>query len=697
MDRNSIVGLLLIAGILIGFSLYNRPSEEEIERQKKEYEAQKLELKKKDSLAALVNVDTLNTATDSAVVSNDTTATQTNIVGTNPLADVELDSTDLVLASTLADPKDSVAYNTVIDSLKNIALKKEQEILAKANNKLKYGIFATSANQTPGEDISLENDKIRLTISPKGGYVASAFIKGHQSYQDYAASLESGIENTNKEIQLFDQDSSTQYLELAPLNDGNFIKTKDLVFTPSSVSETQVVLRAATNDPSKYLEFSYTLAPESYNVNYDIRFVGLDTEVSPNHTILKWNMKGLLTEKSDYQERRICGIFYKCLGEGRDYMGEMLDEKRASADLDGDMEWVAFKHNFFTSMVYSKTPFKKDGASLEAINLLGSDKYSQQYIAELDISKELGSNTTIPLNFYFGPNDFNELLALNMEAEGIVNLGPSIFRTVNKWLIIPIFNMLKSTGWSYGVIIILLTLIIKLIILPLTYRNYKSSAKMRILKPEVEKIAKKYPSREDAMKKQQETMSLYKQYGASPMAGCIPMLIQMPILFAAFRFFPSSMDLRQQSFLWAEDLSTYDQVFSWGGDIPFLSWAYGNHMSLFTILMCISTLLYTRMNSSQMQNQSQPGMPNMQVIMYFFPIMMLFFFNSFASGLCLYYLCGNVMNMGLMTAVKKYFVDEEKIRAQMNNKAKNPVKQSKFQQRLAQLAKEQQAKQRNRK
>jgi len=287
------------------------------------------------------------------------------------------------------------------------------------------------------------------------------------------------------------------------------------------------------------------------------------------------------------------------------------------------------------------------------------------------------------------------LSALNMEADGIINLGPSIFRAVNKWFIIPIFEMLQSTGLGYGMIIVLMTLIIKVVILPLTYKNYKSSAKMRILKPEITKINEKYPDKADAMKKQQETMSLYKKSGASPMAGCIPMLIQMPILFAAFRFFPSSMDLRQESFLWAEDLSAYDAIVSWDAYIPLLSDIYGNHVSLFTILMCVSTIFYTKMNSGQMQ-ASQPGMPNMKVIMYIFPIMMLFFFNKFASGLSLYYLCGNIMNMGLMWVVKKYFIDEEKLENQMSAKSKQPQKQSKFQQRLAEMSKQQQAKQRAR-
>ena len=247
------------------------------------------------------------------------------------------------------------------------------------------------------------------------------------------------------------------------------------------------------------------------------------------------------------------------------------------------------------------------------------------------------------------------------------------------------FNMLRGTGLGMGLIILLVTLFVKIIITPLTYKNYKSSAKMRVLKPEIDKINEKYVDKKDPMKKQQETMALYKATGVNPMAGCLPMIIQMPILLAVFRFFPSSIYLRHESFLWADDLSSFDSVWDFGFDIPL----YGDHMSLFAILMAISTLFYTLMNSSQM-NTSQPGMPNMKIIMYFFPIMMLFFFNSYSAGLSYYYLCGNLMNMGIMWAIKKYMIDEDKLRLQLAENKKKPKKQSAFQKRLEDMQKKQQ-------
>ncbi|MFT7613694.1 MAG: YidC/Oxa1 family membrane protein insertase, partial [Parvicellaceae bacterium] len=483
---------------------------------------------------------------------------------------------------------------------------------------------------------------------------------------------------------LFDQDSTTQNLRISPSSTKDFLNTKDLNFKLAESTSKSIKLRALTSDAGKYIEFHYYL-DEGYVLNYDVNLIGIDQDLANNNVSFKWKMKGLSTEKLVTQERNICGIFFKEEGDSRDYIGETSSD--SYDEFDADVEWIAFKHNYFSSILYTEDGFEKDDTKIEVIQD-NSKKYTEQYIADVSFNTAITAKTTIPLKMYFGPNDMAELEKLDMEAEDIVNLGPSIFRVVNKWFIIPIFNVLKSTGWGYGLIIILMTLIIKVVILPLTYKNYKSSAKMRILKPEITLINEKYPDKADAMKKQQETMALYKKSGASPMAGCIPMLIQMPILFAAFRFFPSSMDLRQQSFLWAEDLSAFDSVFDFGFDIPF----YGDHVSLFTVLMCISTIFYTKMNSGQMQ-ASQPGMPNMKVIMYLFPIMMLFFFNNFGAGLSLYYLCGNLMNMGLMWMVKKYFIDENKLKLKMAAASIKPKKQSKFQARLAQASKQQQAKQ----
>ena len=693
MDKNTIIGLVVIVLILVGYSWMNRETPEE-------HEARIAAAEEKARIQ-----DSVNRA--KAIVTEDLfTATDTSGANTVTPGEVTPNLSGTIVPTTETALTDTSVYNLVakrfpqIDPISDSNLFREKYDsvltaieLTEASSE-KFGVFGVSGVQKSSEYFTIENEKLRLRISSKGGQIVEAHIKNFKSYKDFMDSS-----STANSIQLFDEDSTSQNLVLNESWDekGNKKKynTIDLHFISSEIEENSIKLRARTNDPNKYLEFHYYL-DTGYVLNYDVNFVGLDQKIMIPESTFDWKMKGLSTEKLVTQERTICGIFYKCKGDSRDYMGETGSD--VEDDFSTDLEWVAFKHNYFSSMLFMDDGFDKGDARLEVVVDPASQKYTKQYIANVNIAKaanQQGSHTTIPLKMYFGPNDFEQLSALNMEADGIINLGPSIFRAVNKWFIIPIFEMLQSTGLGYGMIIVLMTLIIKVVILPLTYKNYKSSAKMRILKPEITKINEKYPDKADAMKKQQETMSLYKKSGASPMAGCIPMLIQMPILFAAFRFFPSSMDLRQESFLWAEDLSAYDAIVSWDAYIPLLSDIYGNHVSLFTILMCVSTIFYTKMNSGQMQ-ASQPGMPNMKVIMYIFPIMMLFFFNKFASGLSLYYLCGNIMNMGLMWVVKKYFIDEEKLENQMSAKSKQPQKQSKFQQRLAEMSKQQQAKQRAR-
>jgi len=268
----------------------------------------------------------------------------------------------------------------------------------------------------------------------------------------------------------------------------------------------------------------------------------------------------------------------------------------------------------------------------------------------------------------------------------IIDLGWGIFGWMNKWLVIPIFDFLSKYISSYGLIILILTVVIKSMLFPLTYKNYLSSAKMKALRPEIDTLNKKFENEKDPMKKQQATMALYRQSGVNPAAGCLPMVVQMPILYAMFRFFPASIELRQQSFLWADDLSSYDSLISWTGDIPLVTWALGNHLSLFTLLMAVSTFFYTRMNSAQMP-AAQPGMPNMKTIMNIFPLMMIFIFNSFASGLSYYYLLANLFSIGQMIVIKKFFIDEDKLKAKIQANKKKPVKKSSFQKRLEDAAK----------
>lgn len=634
MDKNSIIGLALIAAILIGFGVFNNENPETQEENIVEN-----------------------------VIKNDSVSNQDSEINTE-------DTTTLTLASESISPE--------LDSISVIA-----------NNSRKiaqFGVFHPSAEGND-EEYTIENDKIIIKIDSKGAKVTEVRLKEFEAYKDYA------FDETDEvnPLQLFDKDSSQFNLSFINKATGNKVQTEKFYFTTNSeksiiVNDKEQVIsfKLNTDNPSKYIEYIYTLKPNSYELDYSLNIVGLENELE-NEITLDFNHKGLSSEKLVSQERMISSVFYKYKDENRDYLSETSSDEE---DLEAKTDWIAFKQQYFSTIISSPEGFNPENSSIK-VDVLTGEKYNKHYIAKLNLTKPLTDHTNIPLAFYFGPNDYETLLARGNDQEEIINLGWGIFGFVNKYMIIPIFNVLNSTGLQIGIIILMLTFVLRLIILPLTYKNYKSSAKMKVLKPEIEKINEKYKDGKDSVKKQQETMALYRSTGVNPMAGCIPMLIQMPILFAAFRFFPASLDLRQKAFLWAEDLSAYDSVYSWSGfEIPF----YGNHISLFTILMCISTLFYTMMNNNNMQQPSQPGMPNMKVMMYIFPFMMLFFFNNYASGLSLYYLAGNLISMGLMFAVKKYMVDEEKIRLKIETNKATPKKKSKFQQRLEDAAKQQRQK-----
>jgi len=631
MDKNTIIGLLLIAGILFTFTLVTEPEPVN--------EETSTETLVKDGL------DYDATLADSADVVFNDVATLIN--------------TDSVPETIKQNPAMLKEYMDSLEMVEKIAAQQEN-----------FGIF------TPGvvgenQYSTLENDKIIVRFSNKGGRIVDVKLKEYQSWKDYNAGGTDIIP-----MQLFEEETSTQSLRLVHNNAA--VETGDLYFEKQKSSSNKLVFRTKTSDPSKYVEYTYTISENKYDVAYSVAFIGLDADVAMGDVSLTWQMNGFCTEKLASDERMITTIMYRRFNEGRDYLSESADDELLAEDWEGNMNWVAFKHKFFSSVLMSDDGFKS-GHLVKKV--LEGEVYTDDYYANLTLPAQSVSNYT----FYFGPNQQEYLEAYDNDMESIVNLGWGIFRWVNQIMIQPMFNLLRGTGLGIGLIILLVTLFVKIIITPLTYKNYKSSAKMRVLKPEIDKINEKYVDKKDPMKKQQETMALYKATGVNPMAGCLPMIIQMPILLAVFRFFPSSIHLRHEPFLWADDLSSFDSVWDFGFDIPM----YGDHMSLFAILMAISTLFYTLMNSSQM-NTSQPGMPNMKIIMYFFPIMMLFFFNSYSAGLSYYYLCGNLMNMGIMWAIKKYMIDEDKILLQLAENKKKPKKQSAFQKRLEDMSKKQQ-------
>lgn len=633
MDKNTTTGLILIGAVVMAFMFLNQPNEQP-------------------------------NPTSSASQSNEV------ISDGNRIEVTEFKST------TSSDSE------IEIDSADNIIF---QKLLAqKENEKLieNYGIFYGSVKGEE-KDYFLENDKIRLSFSSKGARITNAEMveldeNGQYKYRTYS----SFFSDENKPLSLFEKETSQMSLTIVDAEKVVPVETSDLFFDLVKNNDSLLVFRASAGSDEKYLEFSYRLSSSNYDVDFEINYHNIENDIKPD-VDLKWSMKGLSTEKLAEDERNICTIMYRYFGSTRDYLSEMSDEED---DLQSNINWIAFKHKFFSSILLSE-----DGLGKTKIvhRNLEDDNYTKSYASRTSIP----SMGRVPLKFLFVPNDYDILESYDYEMEDLINLGGSVFAWVNRYLIDPVFKFLMSFGFSIGLVILLLTIIVKIVIMPLTYKNYMSTAKTKVIKPEMNKISAKYEGKTDknaAMKKQQETMALYKQTGVNPMAGCIPMIIQMPILIAVFRYFPASLSLRHKEFLWAEDLSSFDSILDLGFEIPF----YGDHVSLFALLMAGSTLIYTITNSSQMTAQTQPGMPNMKVIMYFMPIMFIFFFNKYSAGLSYYYFCGNIMNIGIMWGIKKFLIDEDKIRAKIESNKKKIKKKSRFQQRLEEVAKQQQKKRR---
>ena len=630
MDKNTLTGLILIGAVVIAFMFLNKPNE---------------------------NIQ--NTSANNTTKSEDSKySNQLNNLNKND-----------IISSNNNEKQDNL--NSDSSNLQSA----EQDLESLKEN---FGLFYNCATGKESTYI-LKNDKIKLSISSKGAKIKRADMvelteKGLYKYKTH----NDFVNNINEPLSLFEESTSSMSLTLVDAEKVIPIRTKDLFFKLVKQNDSCLVFRAHAGSDEKYLEFTYCLSEGKYEVDFNVRYHKIEYDIKPS-VDLNWSIIGLSTEKLANDERMYCSVMYRYFGQGRDYITERSDK---SEKLEGNTNWIAFKHKFFSSILISNQGFSSGKIEQKQLD---SENLTISYATNLTIP----SVGDVPMKLFFGPNDYDLLKSYDNEMDGIINLGWGIFGWVNKFMIGPIFHFIKSWGISFGLVILLLTLAVKIIIMPLTYKNYMSSAKMKVLKPEISKINAKYEGKSDkntAMKKQQDTMALYRQTGVNPMAGCIPVIIQMPILFAVFRYFPASLDLRHQGFLWAEDLSSFDSILDLGFNIPF----YGDHISLFTLLMAASTLFYTLMNSNQMTPAAQPGMPNMKVIMYMFPIMMIFFFNEYSSGLSYYYLCGNLMNMGIMWGIKKYMVDEEKIRLKIESNKKKPRKKSKFQQKMEEIARQQQ-------
>ena len=542
-------------------------------------------------------------------------------------------------------------------------------------NKSDFGVFSESSF-AKDEEIVLENEKIKLVISNKGGQIKSVVIKEGPNQKKYTT-------YTGEELEIFNSDSSVFNLNFST---GISINTKDLFFKPifynTSENQNSVTMRLSI-DSIHYVDFNYRIN-DDYLVDFNINLIGMD-EIIPNelnYMNLEWQMKTPQTEKSKSNQDMYTGIYYQFLADQDDidYLGYTTAEDEEQ--LSNKLSWVAFQQQFFSSILVSKN-------GLENASLYSEKNENSKYIKNLSAKFELpynhNRNEQLDFQFYFGPNHYKQLQSYNSKFEEIIPLGWGIFGWVNKYIIINIFDFLSKFFTNYGLIIFILTVIIKLALSPFTYKAYLSQAKMKVLKPEIDKMTEKHKGK-DPMKVQQETMSLYRKAGVNPMGGCLPMLFQFPILIAMFRFFPASIELRSEAFLWADDLSAYDSIYDLPFEIPF----YGDHISLFTLLMTISTLLYTRMNSQMASGQ----MAQMKWMMYLMPIMFLGFFNNYAAGLSYYYFLANMFTFSQQYFMKK-FIDEDAILRQLEENKKKPKKKSNFQKKLEEMQKRQEQKLKN--
>ncbi len=540
-------------------------------------------------------------------------------------------------------------------------------------NKDAYGAFADAAVGSE-RFITLENEMIRLQISTRGGRPYSAQLKKYQTHDSLP-------------LILFDGDSTVFGMSFFAQN--RSINTNELFFIPGTDEE---YLDASQNPVSlsmklpagegRYIEYIYSLEPGRYRVGFDMRFVQLENLLAQNNNFLdlNWSMYIPQQEKGRVNESNYTTIYLKHFQDEVEKLNMRSKKEIQELDAPTKVRWVAFKQQFFSSVLIADESFTN--AFVRSTKLNESPRYLYQFESTIGIPFETQSEWDKHFTFYFGPNHYNTLRSYKLELEDLVGLGGLMSKVINKYVIIPVFNFLDNFIKSYGLIILLLTILIKLILFPLTWRSYISMAKMRVLKPEIDEINAKIP-KEKSMERQQATMALYKKAGVSPLGGCLPTLLQMPILIAMFRFFPTSIELRQQGFLWAHDLSTYDSILN----LPFTIPGYGDHVSLFTLLMTASTIL--TMKISNQANASQSQMPGMKGMMYIMPIMFMFMLNSWSSALTYYYFLANIITFGQNQLVKQ-FVDEEALRNKLKSNQKKPAakKRSGFQKRLEQMAKQ---------
>lgn len=638
MDKNTVIGLLLIFGLFLGFSFYQSNRNKKIREEQEEMMAQEAAKQKQEQETGTLSLTEDTLAAEPVTTEND-------------------------FVKAFSNPQ--------------------------------------VANDN---DYVVETEKAIYKFSKKGGYLKSAILKDVYRYTPK--------DSAKKQLELFEGGSNEMGINLM-LRDQTEISTKDCYFVVDKDDtlvvdgkNTSLILRLYPNqkgdsvqcdmlDNTSYIEYIYTFKNDDYKFGFKVRFVNMEQYLYANKHdyTLTWAAQPKSVEKNYEYEKNITSIYYM------DNVNDVnnLDERKSDKkDFTSPLKWVSFKQQFFTTcLIVDDEPFQSGSLAVTAMDK-GENVVLKDCEANLDFEVSDLNKGDFGMSMYVGPNQYKLLKTYGLKLERQVPLGWGFFllHWINRFIIIPIFNWLDSYGMSYGLIILILTIFIKIVVLPVSYKTYMSSAKMRALKPEIEVINARYPKDEDMMKKQQATMSLYRSAGVSPAGGCVPMLLQMPILIAMYRFFPAAYELRQQSFLWAEDLSTYDSIWDFGHNVPL----YGDHMSLFTILMTIATIVYTWLNNKLMSptqgNKDQQRMMN--IMMYMMPIMFLFMFNNFASALTYYYLLFNLATF-LQMFIFRFAVNEEKLRAKLQENMKKPVKKSKWQLKMEEMQKQQAQMMKNRK
>lgn len=627
MDRNQIIGIVLIAAILIGYSIFTAPSKEEIEKAR-------LEQIKQDS----INKVQLEIEKQKAL---------------------ELEIQDSVFRNNPQAQADSL----IADSVSQEKLKEE---------------FASFGESALGENefITLENDLLKVKISTKGGRPYSVQLKDYMRFDSLPLLLFDGDEN------IFGMTFFAENRKIAT-NDLFFKPVHDQKEVTALKSKESLSLRLHAGE-GRYIEYTYTIVPGSYLLDFDIHFVGMDKLISKTNSFidLNWYKNVPSLEKGKEWENQYTGIYYKHHKDEVEWLSETSSKDEINVST--KIKWIAIKQQFFSSILIAKDAFLNAKLS-QTINETDPN-YLKECNAFFSIPFDGKSDETFSLSLFYGPNKY-KILNNTYVAEGedlnlkkMLPLGWGIFGWINRFAIIPMFNWLGGFISNFGILILIMTLIIKLVLFPLTFKSYQSSAKMRVLKPQIDAINAKIP-KDKAMERQQATMALYKKAGVNPMGGCLPMLVQFPFLIAMYRFFPASIELRQESFLWATDLSSYDSILN----LPFTIPWYGDHVSLFTLLMAVSIVFSTKINGAQMQGSSQ--MPGMKMMMYMMPVMMLIWFNKYSSGLSYYYFLSNVITIG-QTLIIRRFIDDDAVLQKLNENKKKPKSKSKFQARLEEMAKQ---------